>query len=64
MSKSREEILAIAIIQKKVLERIRRDTDNSSNNKSSREQNSKERSLEFRIFKSNKPRSDDDDKSL
>ena len=59
ISKLREEILAIAIIQKKVSERIRRDIDNSSNSKSSRGQNSKGRSLESRISKPNKPRSDD-----
>ena len=62
MPKLRKEILAIAIIQKKVSERVRRDSGNSSNSKSSGGQNSKGRSLESRVFKSNKSRSGDSGK--
>ena len=62
MPKLREEILAMAIIQEKISERIRRDSGNSSNSKSSGGQNSKGRSLESRVFKPNKPRSGDSGK--
>ena len=59
MPKSREEILAMTIMQEKVLERVRRDAGNSSGGKSSGGQNSKGRSLESRVSKPNKPRSGD-----
>ena len=57
--KLREEILAMAIMQEKVSERVRRDGGNSSNSKSSGGQNSKGRSLESRVSRPNKPKGGD-----
>ena len=51
MSANREEILHIVIIQKRILNRVRRDSDSEFNIKSSRDQNSKGKSLKSKISK-------------
>ena len=62
VSVNREEIYAMAIMQERVLDRSRYDGGYGLSSKSSGGQNSKGKSLEFRVLKLNKFKGNDDGK--